>query len=200
MQIISLTLLAITGFTGSQLEWSQNYGTAKSLAGRNGQPLLVVLEDSTAQDTRLNEALLKESDHRKLLKNFKLCRIDVATDYGRQVAKSFKANQFPYTVMIDKSAKFITFRHPGQMEKNQWKDELLAHKDIRIAPQVTTHKPVVHANSGVHSNVERPIVVERFATPTNSNQIRIENFSPTYKYQPPVSNCPNCVQRPVYQQ
>lgn len=106
---------------GKGLSWNQNYGKSKQIAQATKRPMLLVLEDSTKKNQRIDESTLTTKERTILSKDkFELCRVDVTTDYGKRVAKAFGAKVFPYTVVTDDVSKRIVFRKPGQMSNKDW--------------------------------------------------------------------------------
>ena len=113
-------------------QWEDSYGEALK-ATRSGQdPLLVVLDKPNSDDARLEPALLSEDnasgDTSKLLSPYRLCHIDVSTDYGKKVAKAFHAKSFPHVAIIDKTGSVVIFKKSGQIKQDEWKEILANHK------------------------------------------------------------------------
>lgn len=115
MQWITVLLsLTVGEVPDSNSDWLPDYGVALRQARLEGVPLLVILEDLDETRGRvLPVASRRDSDQAELLQNYKLCRIDVGTDYGKAVAKVFKVATFPHTVIIDKTASVQIFRKSG---------------------------------------------------------------------------------------
>lgn len=129
----AVLLLALGVGADTNLEWNDNYGEVKRIAAQKKMPVVVVLEDPSKPSTSFSEKELEaDPEQVKLLRKFQLCRIDVTSNYGKNVAKSFKATRFPYTIMLDKSASYITLRRSEKMTPNQWATSLLANKDKLI--------------------------------------------------------------------
>ena len=143
MQCGAAVLLLVMGVgADTDLEWNDNYGEAKRIAAQKKMPVVVLLEDPSNPATSFNEKeLASDPQQVKLLQKYQLCRIDVTSNYGKSVAKSFKATRFPYTIMLDRSASFITLRRSDKMTPNQWASSLIANKDKLI------HKPAPIRNS-----------------------------------------------------
>jgi len=110
-------------------EWHSDYGQALAATRADKIPLLVVLEDRSDSQSCLDEALLADTpDQTARLRPYRLCRVDAATEYGKQVAKVFGASQFPTTVIIDKSGAVILHRQAGPMTAEQWSSTLAKHQ------------------------------------------------------------------------
>jgi hypothetical protein len=145
MAAMSVANLAVT--TTTELDWSDHYANAKVQAAAEHRPLLVVLEDSANPQGRFDQQALASQDSQvELLHNFRLCRMDVTTDYGKRVAAAFGAKQFPFTAITDNSAQYITFQAGGTMSPEQWNQTLATRKDGNLgnpAPQrVETSKVI----------------------------------------------------------
>ena len=99
--------------------WLDDYGTALQVARLTQRPLLVVLENPHEKDQRLGEVA---DDERLagLLSKFELCRVDVTTDYGKQVAEAYGATTFPYTAITDRRCRSVVFRGAGKASPEIW--------------------------------------------------------------------------------
>jgi hypothetical protein len=112
--------------------WEASYGKALE-ATRSGQdPLLVVLDKPNSKEARVEPALLSEDkasgDNSKLLKPYRLCHVDVTTEYGQKVAESFHAKSFPHVAIIDKTGSVVIYHKSGQIKQAEWKEVLTNHK------------------------------------------------------------------------
>ena len=112
--------------------WEGNYGKALE-ATRSGQdPLLVVLDKPNSKEARIEPALLSEEtvsgDNSKLLRPYRLCHVDVTTDYGQKVAEAFHAKNFPHVAIIDKTGSMVIFHKTGKIEPAEWQKILTSHK------------------------------------------------------------------------
>ena len=99
MQVLLMAAMATASLavsTTHDLEWSDHYANAKVQAAAEHRPLLVVLEDSADPSGRFNEnGLANDETQVELLQHYRLCRMDVKTDYGKRVAAAFGAKEFP---------------------------------------------------------------------------------------------------------
>lgn len=112
--------------------WEHSYGKALE-ATRSGQdPLLVVLDNPSSDSARIEPALLSENnpegDNSKLLQPYRLCHVDVTTDYGKKVAQAFHARSFPHVAIIDKTGSVVIFEKSGKIGQDQWKQILTSHR------------------------------------------------------------------------
>jgi hypothetical protein len=113
-------------------EWEQSYGKALQATRAGQDPLLVVLDKPNSKDARVEPELLSEDDvsgdNSKLLSPYRLCHVDVSTDYGQKVAKAFKAKDFPHVAIIDKTGSVVIFRKTGKIQQDEWKQILTQNK------------------------------------------------------------------------
>jgi len=92
----------------------------------------VVLDKPNSKEARIEPALLSEEkatgDSSKLLKPYRLCHVDVTTEYGQKVAKVFNAKEFPHVAIIDKTGSMVIFKKTGQIDSAEWQKILTSHK------------------------------------------------------------------------
>ena len=113
-------------------QWETNYGKALEETRSGQDPLLVVLDKPSSKEARLEPALLSEekatADSSNLLKPYRLCHVDVTTEYGQKVAKVFNAKEFPHVAIIDKTGSLVIFKKTGQIDSAEWQKILTNHK------------------------------------------------------------------------
>lgn len=113
-------------------QWESSYGKALEATRAGQDPLLVVLDDPNNDSVRIEPALLSEGDasgeNSKLLHPYRLCHVDVTTEYGKKVAQAFHAKSFPHVAIIDKTGSVVIFEKSGQISKEQWKQALASHQ------------------------------------------------------------------------
>ena len=113
-------------------EWETSYGKALEETRAGQDPLLVVLDKPNSKEARIEPALLSEdkatTSSSKLLKPYRLCHVDVTTEYGQKVAKVFKAKEFPHVAIIDKTGSMVIFKKTGQIDSAEWQKILTSHK------------------------------------------------------------------------
>lgn len=112
--------------------WEGSYGKALE-ATRSGQdPLLVVLDKPNSKEARIEPALLSEDkaggETSKLLRPYRLCHVDVTTDYGQKVAEAFHAKEFPHVAIIDKTGSMVIYKKTGQIDSAEWQKILTSNK------------------------------------------------------------------------
>ena len=124
----SLIAVAVAASTqaGSTNEtvWQADYGKALEATRGDDRPLLVVLEDPKAEKTDDNT----EQADAELLHSYQLCRIDASTEYGKRVAKVFKATTFPFRAIIDKTGSIILYKKGGELNEKEWETTLVRYK------------------------------------------------------------------------
>jgi hypothetical protein len=112
-------------------QWETSYGKALEETRSGQDPLLVVLDKPNSKSARLEPALLSEdkatTDSSKLLKPYRLCHVDVTTEYGQKVAKVFNAKEFPHVAIIDKTGSMVIFKRTGQIDSAEW-EKILTNK------------------------------------------------------------------------
>jgi hypothetical protein len=128
------------------VEWQADYGDAlEATRASEEKPLLVVLDEPKAEETRVQPALLHEGStdvkETKLLKHYRLVHIDASTKYGQRVAGVFRAKRFPHMAIIDKSGKVVLFKKSGKISSTEWDNALEAHQDgERVAAKHVSYK------------------------------------------------------------
>jgi hypothetical protein len=134
-------LLAVGGDAAPpESPWLADYGVALRQARLERLPLLVVLENPDLDGGRITQIKhTAEGEQDSLLARYKLCRIDVSSEYGHAVAKAFKVSQFPYTAIIDNTGSVQIFRKTGAFSAGQWSATLVRYQDgKRPTPPVYT--------------------------------------------------------------
>jgi hypothetical protein len=120
--VLSASSLAMTP---GKATWQADYGKALQATRSDQRPLLVVLDNPADPAASVEPQLLDaQGDQAELLKPYRLCRVDVTTDYGKKVAASFGAKQFPHTTIIDKTGKVVLFKQAGKIADDQWRNTL----------------------------------------------------------------------------
>lgn len=175
----ALVMALVAGATASeldrQLDWSDHYANAKQGAATEQRPLLVVLENSADPAGKLDlQATGSAEKQLELLKQYKLCRMDVNTPYGKRVAEAFHVTKFPFTAITDKSTRYVTFRSSDAMTADQWTQTLEAKK------------------AG-----ETPVAVATPAEPVRVQSAKAVAW-PTFQPAQPAGYCPNCVRAQQY--
>lgn len=131
---IAASLLAAASETP---QWESDYGKALAATRADDRPLLVVLDypakvaaEETAASIQQVSLANKEAAEpdAELLKPYRLCHIDVSSDYGKRVAEAFHASSFPYTAIIDKTGSVIIYAKSGTLSEKEWSTTLTSYK------------------------------------------------------------------------
>jgi len=128
------------------VQWEQSYGKALEATRAGQDPLLVVLDKPNSEDARIEPELISEDGNSgekiELLKPYRLCHVDVTTEYGQKVAKAFKAKDFPHVAIIDKTGSVVIYHKSGKIGSNEWAKALTKHKSgERAAVSRVSYKP-----------------------------------------------------------
>lgn len=118
---LCVTYAAAIGF---QANWNHSYSECLSAAKSQGRPLIVLLEDPKRSEFRGDSLFI---DNWQLLANFKLCRVDATSNYGKKVAELYGATTLPYTVITDRKCQEIRFRGAGKFSGKMWRETLTTH-------------------------------------------------------------------------
>jgi hypothetical protein len=137
--------------------WEASYGKALEASRADQSPLLVVLDKPNSEEARVEPALLDESQpagkQAELLRPYRLCHVDVTTEYGQKVAKAFQATSFPHVAIIDKTGSSVIFRKTGKIDAAEWEQALTLHRSgerMRPVSHVTyrpAEAPAVYGGS-----------------------------------------------------
>ena len=134
VNFVATATLAISMMAASPKapQWDRSYGKALEATRAGQDPLLVVLDKPDSKDASVDPELLSEDnasgDNSKLLSPYRLCHVDVTTDYGKKVAAAFRAKEFPHVAIIDKTGSVVIFRKSGQVKADEWKEILTQNK------------------------------------------------------------------------
>ena len=150
------TVLLSTGVLRSPdaLQWNNDYGKAKQAAQASRRPMIVILENPEDVKQRLDIGELSDRELQRLkTDNYELCRVDVTTTYGKEVAKAFGATKFPYTAVTDDISRTIVFRKVGQMSELDWSNALA--KQGRALPRqpYTTRRVILQHGQPFQSGI-----------------------------------------------
>ena len=71
------------------------------------------------QEAVETEQLDTNGDQGELLGNYQLCHVDTSTEYGKKVAEAFRAKEFPFTAIIDKTGSIVLTKKEGQLSQRR---------------------------------------------------------------------------------
>jgi len=147
MSYLAIAILALGALAADPqpVTWQENYGDAlEATRASDEKPLLVVLDEPQAEETRVQPALLEgqaDAKEVKLLQHYRLVHIDASTKYGQKVAGAFRAKRFPHIAIIDKSGKVVLFKKTGKISSTEWTSALETHQDgERVAAKHVSYK------------------------------------------------------------
>ena len=116
--------------SATEARWLDDYGAALRQAKFQRLPLLVIIEDPSDSKRRIEQIQhASGQEATNLLSNYKLCRVDVRTSYGKKVAEVFKAEQLPHTSIIDNTGSVQIFVKLGSFTAEEWTTALATHKE-----------------------------------------------------------------------
>jgi hypothetical protein len=141
--------------TPAKVQWQADYGKALAATRSDQRPLLVVLDNPADPKATVEAKLLAaEGEHGQVLKSYRLCRVDISTEYGKKVAEAFGAKQFPHTAIIDKTGSTVLFKKPGQMAGEEWQTTLAKfEKGEQVKAQAVGYRgTILNAQSRTLSN------------------------------------------------
>lgn len=187
--LVSLTTVvaafALSVATPQAPHWEADYGKALKQTRSDDRPLLIVLDQPGAEKKELKADVLGADA--KLLGSYDLCRVNVATEYGKKVAEAFKAKQFPYVAILDKSGSIILHSQEGKLTADAWKTTLAKYKTGERAIRYTVAKPVASESNVTYDSISQDSLPVQ-STPAYSAPV---NYQPMPSYNPPA-DCPNC--------
>ena len=118
--------------------WWTDYGSAYRLAEKEKKPLLVVFEavDGPARVLQ-GSSPWQQSPASSLLGPYILCRINISTPSGRELARKFAAPGFPSVVITDKRLNRVIYRRHGPLSDLDWAVMLVSYRTGERLPAVS---------------------------------------------------------------
>lgn len=133
MNMVTVLSLVVGGLLAGgeyRPEWLSDYGVALRQTQAEGKPLLIVLDDPADAARHVEQiSYTEDRAQTELLRHYKLCRVDVSTEYGQKVAEAFGARQFPYTAIIDTEGEVQIFRKAGRFVDDEWTATLARYRN-----------------------------------------------------------------------
>jgi len=126
VRIACLILSTVVGSVSLSPDWTDDYGEALENARCARRPMVVVLENPEKVKQRAGSIFHVE---RELLTRFEICRVDVGSEYGKEVAKLYSPSELPYTVITDSECDRIVFRGVGERSVGEWRETLEDHAE-----------------------------------------------------------------------
>lgn len=136
ISLFTATLIAVSSLAASAVstgvdavQWQADYAKALAATRQDDRPLLVVLDVPSDPKAAVEaEQFEIEGEQGKLLESYQLCHVDVSTKYGKKVADAFRAKQFPFTAIIDKTGSVVLLKKSGQISNDEWQETLAKYQ------------------------------------------------------------------------
>jgi hypothetical protein len=127
--VSALAASTVSTDSGS-LQWQADYGKALAATRDQERPLLVVLDVPDDPKSALEAEQLKTKGKQgKLLSAYELCHVDVSTKYGKKVAEAFRAKDFPFTAIIDRTGSIVLAKQSGPISNDEWLETLAKYQE-----------------------------------------------------------------------
>ena len=138
--LVALVVAVSAVSSGPQAgQWQTDYGKALAATRKDDRPLLVVLDIPSDPEAAVEaEQFELEGEQGKLLETYQLCHVDVSTKYGKKVAEAFRAKEFPFTAIIDKTGSVVLVKREGQIPDEEWQETLAKYQDGEQTKAYTT--------------------------------------------------------------
>lgn len=131
VELLTMTVIAFTtaGVTSDAVHWQSDYGKALEASRADSRPLLIVLDKpNDPQAAAEEDQLTAEGEQEELLGAYECCHVDVTTEYGKKVADAFKAEEFPFAAIIDKTGSVVLHKTAGKVSDAEWQETLATYK------------------------------------------------------------------------
>jgi uncharacterized protein (DUF1778 family) len=131
VEFLAMTVIAIStvGVSTDAVEWQSDYGKALEASRADARPLLIVLDNPSDPQAAVEEnQLAAEGEQQELLGAYECCHVDVTSEYGKKVADAFKAHEFPFAAIIDKTGSVVLHKTAGKMSDETWQKTLATYK------------------------------------------------------------------------
>lgn len=131
VELLTMTVIAVmtAGVATDAVEWQSDYGKALEASRADSRPLLIVLDNpSDPQAAAAEDQLAAEGEQEELLGAYECCHVDVTTEYGKKVADAFKAEEFPFAAIIDKTGSVVLHKAAGKVSNEEWHATLATYK------------------------------------------------------------------------
>ena len=119
-------VLALFVGSVSAAEPMTDYGAALKLTKLQGKPLVVLLEEPSSNKVQQ----VSFSEEKTVADDYIVCRVDVSTPMGKATAEAFKATQFPFTSIIDRTGAVQVFRQAGTFTTSELNVKLATYKNV----------------------------------------------------------------------
>ena len=141
VEFLAMTVIAFStlGVSVDSVEWQSDYGQALEASRAEARPLLIVLDNpSDPQAAAEEEQLTAEGEQVELLNAYECCHVDVSTEYGKKVADAFKAEEFPFAAIIDKTGSVVLCKKTGKVSDEEWQATLATYQNGERVSKIQT--------------------------------------------------------------
>lgn len=141
VELLAMTVIAFStvGVSTDAVQWQSDYGKALEAARADSRPLLIVLDNpSDPQAAAEQDQLAAEGEQEDLLSAYERCHVDVTTEYGKRVAEAFKAEEFPFAAIIDKTGSVVLHKSAGKVSAEEWHTTLAKYQNGERSKTVQT--------------------------------------------------------------
>lgn len=131
VELLTMTVIAFStvGVSADAVQWQSDYGKALAASRADARPLLIVLDNPSDPKSAVKESQLAAAgEQEELLGAYECCHVDVTTEYGKKVADAFKAEEFPFAAIIDKTGSVVLHKTAGKMSDKKWQKTLATYK------------------------------------------------------------------------
>lgn len=152
----ALLVLATTCAVAGASEWKKDYGKALAATRADSRPLLIVLDDPSDPNAAVSEDQLQPAGEQKeLLASYERCHVDISTEYGKRVADAFKAKEFPFAAIIDKTGSVVLHKTAGKISDAEWEKTLATYQAGERSSTIS-HATFYRGEMGVNTSVVSP--------------------------------------------
>lgn len=158
VEVFAMTAIALMSFgvSSDSAQWQSDYGKALAATQAESRPLLIVLDNPSDPATAVSEdQLVAEGAQEELLKAYERCHVDVTTEYGKKVADAFKATEFPFAAIIDKTGSVVLCKKTGKVTDEEWQQTLSTYQS-GVKPLRVEQTSFFRGSEGINTSVVSP--------------------------------------------
>jgi hypothetical protein len=157
IEFLSMAAIALStlGVSAGSVDWQSDYGKALEASRADSRPLLIVLDNpSDPAATAKEDQLVAQGEQEELLNAYECCHVDVSTEYGKKVADAFKAKEFPFAAIIDKTGSIVLCKKTGKVSDAEWQETLATYQNGERTKAIQT--AFYRGKEGVNASVQSP--------------------------------------------
>lgn len=152
--LITVIAFSTAGVSADAVQWQSDYGKALAASRADARPLLIVLDNPSDPKSAVEEdQLAAKGAQEELLGAYECCHVDVTTEYGKKVADAFKADEFPFAAIIDKTGSVVLHKTAGKVSDQKWQETLATYK---AGERKTKALQTSYFRGGVSTSVQSP--------------------------------------------